>query len=60
MQKKFSQSFSLPTDLIERLEDTSRRTGQPKSLLVRNAIEKHLQELEELNTPEAAREVVAD
>jgi predicted DNA-binding protein len=61
VQKKFSQSFSLPKDLIDRIEETSRRTGQPKSLLVRNAIEKHLKELDaDVSALRKVREMVAD
>ena len=60
MQKKFSKSYSLPEGLIERLNTVSNNTGKPKSRLVMEALEKHLEQYESEPTPlrkikEAAR-----
>lgn len=42
-------AIRLPTDLERRLGALAERTGRTKTLLVREAIEKHLDDLEDLH-----------
>jgi RHH-type rel operon transcriptional repressor/antitoxin RelB len=37
----------LPADLERRLDELAKRTGRPKSFYIRQAVEEHLEELEE-------------
>jgi RHH-type transcriptional regulator, rel operon repressor / antitoxin RelB len=51
----------LPDDLERRLDELAKRTGRPKSFYIRQAIEEHLDELEEAYwADEAVKEWQAD
>lgn len=51
----------LPEELQSRLETLSQRTGRPKSFYIRQALEEHLDELEEAYwADEAIKEWQAD